>query len=438
MKIEKIKPIPQYILKAIRKRDKQDYPKPEGRSRYYSYLTKNSGELVKVTVAVRHKKDKWYAKQCAVHGIHSKYCFVRDMHFSIFGGYTVGWCREGLKRTEAWYEQGEEWWESYDKYFDPYAPCVNKDYVQSLAAYRYSALDLYNYVDILRYLRTYEAHPIVEYFVKLGLLRFAKSVLLIRRAEKDKDFRKWIAKNRAELSQKHFDVAVILEAYQKKASLSERQKIAERKKEFTHRKDTKEVRLLFASRSKKALYTYLARQNVGVSDYMDYIKACQFLGLDLTEEKHLLPHDFRHWHDIRIDEYHSKKAEIDERERKAFYEKFTAVAEKYMKMQHSKSTGFVAIIAKSPAELIREGETLGHCVGRMGYDQKFAREETLIFFIRDKHAPDVPLVTVEYSPSQKKVLQCYAKGNKTPTEAIQDYVRKIWLPYANRQLRKIA
>lgn len=438
MKIEKIKPIPQYILKAIQKRDKKACPNPESRSRFYSYFTKNDGELVKVTVAVRHKKKEWYAKQCAVHGIHSKYCFVRDMHFSIFGGYTVGWYREGLKRTEAWYEQGKEWWESYDKYFDPYAPCVNKDYVQSLAAYRYSALDLYTYVDILRYLRTYEAHPVVEYFVKLGLLRFAKSVLLIRRAEKDKDFRKWIAKNRAELSQKHFDVAVILEAYQKKASLSERQKIAERKKEFTHRKDTKEVRLLFAIRSEKALYTYLARQNVGVSDYMDYIKACQFLGLDLTEEKHLLPHDFRHWHDIRIDEYHSKRAEIDARKRKELYDRFASVAEKYIKMQHSKSTGFVAIIAKSPAELIREGETLGHCVGRMGYDQKFAREETLIFFIRDKHAPDVPLVTVEYSPSQKKVLQCYAKGNKTPTEAIQDYVRKIWLPYANRQLRKIA
>ena len=87
-----------------------------------------------------------------------------------------------------------------------------------------------------------------------------------------------------ELFQKHFDVAVILVAYQKKASLSERQKIAERKKEFTHRKDTKEVHLLFASRSEKALYTYLARQNVGVSDYMDYIKACQFLGLDLTKK----------------------------------------------------------------------------------------------------------------------------------------------------------
>ena len=190
MKIEKIKPIPQYILKLIRKRDKKDYPKPESRSRYYSYLTKNDGELVKVTVAVRHKKDKWYAKQCAIHGIHSKYCFVRDMNYSYLGGYTVGWYREGLKSNPAWYEKGAEWWESYDEYYDPYAPCVNKEYAQSLAAYRYSALNLYTYLNILPYLRTYEQHPVVEYFVKLGLSDFAKSILLVRRAEKDKDFRK--------------------------------------------------------------------------------------------------------------------------------------------------------------------------------------------------------------------------------------------------------
>ena len=45
MKIEKIKPIPQYILKAIQKRDKKACPNPESRSRFYSYFTKNDGEL---------------------------------------------------------------------------------------------------------------------------------------------------------------------------------------------------------------------------------------------------------------------------------------------------------------------------------------------------------------------------------------------------------
>ena len=90
------------------------------------------------------------------------------------------------------------------------------------------------------------------------------------------------------------------------------------------------------------------------------------------------------------------------------------------------------------ADLIHEGEILNHCVGRMGYDQKFAREETLIFFIRTKEQPDTPLVTVEYSPTQKKVLQCYGDHDSKPTEEILDFVHKKWLPYANKQIKQIA
>ena len=51
MKIEKIKPIPKYIIELIKKRDKHDYPAQNGVTRYYDYLTKNDGELVKITVA---------------------------------------------------------------------------------------------------------------------------------------------------------------------------------------------------------------------------------------------------------------------------------------------------------------------------------------------------------------------------------------------------
>ena len=99
---------------------------------------------------------------------------------------------------------------------------------------------------------------------------------------------------------------------------------------------------------------------------------------------------------------------------------------------------FVTIIAKSPAELINEGEKLHHCVGRMGYDQKFAREETLIFFIRLKNDIDTPLVTIEYSIKNHKVLQCYGDHDSKPSEDILNYVNKVWLPYANRKIKKIA
>ena len=79
MLIEKIKPIPKYIVEKIRKRDAIRYPDPHGNTRFYSYLTKNDGELVKVTVAVRHRYKNWHYKQVAVHGVHSDRCVVKDM-----------------------------------------------------------------------------------------------------------------------------------------------------------------------------------------------------------------------------------------------------------------------------------------------------------------------------------------------------------------------
>jgi hypothetical protein len=94
-------------------------------------------------------------------------------------------------------------------------------------------------------------------------------------------------------------------------------------------------------------------------------------------------------------------------------------------------------IAASPADLIREGDLLSHCVGKMNYGSKMAREETLIFFVRDVLTPDIPFVTVEYSPKQKRVLQCYGYDSKKPDEKVLHYVHKVWQPYANKTLKKL-
>ena len=157
----------------------------------------------------------------------------------------------------------------------------------------------------------------------------------------------------------------------------------------------------------------------------------------MSLDKNRYPHDFKRWHDIRIDEYHSAKAKADKKARRELYNKFKKVANKFMTLQHNKND-FVIVIAKSPSELIKEGNALHHCVGKMGYDQKFAREESLIFFVRNKDSIETPFVTLEYSPTQHKVLQCYADHDSKPDNNVLNFVNKIWLPYANRKLKKIA
>ncbi len=435
MKIEKIKPIPKYIEKKIKSID-TTYP-VRGRTHFYAYLTKNNGELVKITVAVKEKKNKWCCKQVAVHGVHSDKCFVKDMGFTYIGGYSVGWHAEGLTSYKPWYEDGYWGWTN-DKLFDPYAPIVNSEYIlEKFPEYKYSAIDRYMGIQLFKYLRLYEKYPQIEYLTKLGLQRLAFSTQILRLCGKDKKFRKWIANNRQDIIRSSYYISSIIKAYKTSGSIKEIDEFERKKKYFDSTQQIDSVKALVKDELEK-FFDYVETQEISFYSYRDYLDACLYLGLDMSEEKNRYPHDFRRWHNIRIDEYHTAKALNDERERKELFNKFATVAEKYFLLQYDKKSNFISIIAHSPNDLINEGQALGHCVGRMNYDQKFAREESLIFFIRTKEHPDVPLVTVEYSPSQKCVLQCYGKGNKTPDGNVLEFVNKKWLPFANRQIKKLA
>ena len=98
MKIEKIKPIPKYILNLIKKADKQDRLNQNSQKRFYAYLTTNDKELVKVTVAIKNKGKNWYCKQVAIHGVNSKDCFIKDIEYTWIAGYSVGWYEQGLQK----------------------------------------------------------------------------------------------------------------------------------------------------------------------------------------------------------------------------------------------------------------------------------------------------------------------------------------------------
>lgn len=437
MKIDKIKPIPKYIVNRIKATDSKDRTIVPGRTRFYAYLTKNDGELVKVTVAVKQQGKNWFCKQVVVHGIHSDVCFGKDIGYTYLGGYTVGWYDLGLYKNPRWLDC-DGWGFGQDKLFDPYAPLVNKEYVlEHFPEYKYSAVDLYKGCELFKYLRLYEEYPQIEYLMKLGLQNLAMSKQILRLAGKDVKFRKWLAKNRKELSDYKIIIPSVLKAYKTHRPITETNNYIKARNSLTKDRFLKPLAELFKNDLER-FFSYIAEQDISPYSYKDYYNACTYLGLDMSIDKNRYPHNFKHWHDIRTDEYNTAKALKDEQERKELYNKFAAVARKYLGLEYDKKSVYIAIIPQKPSDLINEGELLHHCVGRMGYDQKFAREETLIFFIRAKEQPDIPLVTVEYSPTQKSVLQCYGDHDSKPSEEIMTFVNKKWLPYANRQLKQLA
>ncbi len=437
MKIEKIKPIPKYIIKKIGQMDaKMKYERP-GQTRFYSYFTKNDGELVKVTMGVKMRNKKLFFKQVAVHGIHSEDCFVRDIEYSHIAGYIMGWHDLGISNHIKWFEDGK-WYYAPDKYYDPFAPIVNKEYVlEHFPEYKYSAFDLYTGTDYFKYLRLYEQFPQMEYLMKLGLQNLAMSKQILRLVGKDVKFRRWLSKNKAELCDYNVIVPAVLKAYKTHKPIKTTNNLIKARNSLTKDCFLKPLAELFKDDLEK-FFSYMAEQGINPYSYKDYYNACTYLGLDMSMNKNRYPHNFKLWHDIRTGEYKTAKALKDEEDRKEFYEKFAAVAQKYLGLEYDKKSVYIAIIPQKPSDLVTEGELLHHCVGRMGYDQKFARGETLIFFIRAKEQPNVPLVTVEYSPTQKRILQCYGDHDSKPNEDIMTFVNKKWLPYANRQLTKMA
>ena len=434
MKIDKIKPIPKYIRERIRKLDLKYCPEQKGRTRFYSYLTKNDGELVKVTVAVITRYKTWFCKQVAIRGVDSNHCLVKDMEFHYIAGYQVGWHSEGASKHKPWYEDGK-WYSAMDDYFNPYAHPVNNEYVSAFDEFKYSAYNEFNGDCIIKYLRHYREHPILEMLVKHNLGRFLYSKQIVSKCEKDKAFRRWIIKNAEAATDGKIYISAILKAYKDKISIQTAQSLEVLKKELASGA-FESVKAIIGQDLDK-YKSYLIKQNASNRQYLDYVNACNYLGIDMTEPKNLFPKDFRRWHDIRADEYRTTRALRDAEEKKELYSKFAAVAEKYLPLQRNGKGDYIIVIAKSPADLVEEGNALSHCVGRMNYDQKMLREETLIFFVRKKDAPNVPFVTLEYSLSRKSILQCYGDHDSKPDQSVSTFVNR-WLPYANRKLEKIA
>ena len=430
-----IKPIPKNILNKIKKLDLQEYPKPNGNTRFYKYFTQYRKELCEVVVAVRNHYKNWYCKQVVVHGINTDKVYLKDIGFTM-GFYKVGWYREGISKYPHWTDY--DWGYNDAKYFRINAPIINKEYISKLEKYKYSAVDLYTYADILNYLKFYEKYPKCELLVKAGMSNLATSVQILRLCEKDKNFCKWLYKNKYKASSGYY-ISSIINAYKQNKDIEEVHNFEKFKKQFVQKDNFKNLKTFLKHNEKDKFIKYLIKQNTDGYSYDDYRNACQYLGIDMTIDKNRYPHNFKKWHDIRIDQYHTAKAEKDKQERKALYETFSKVAQKYVSLERLLiKEDYICIIAKSPQQLVYEGEQLNHCVGRMNYDQKFAREETLIFFIRSRLNPNTPLVTLEYSIKTHKVLQCYGEHDTKPSDEILNFVNKKWLPYANRKLRQIA
>lgn len=425
MRASLIKAIPREVKAEIKRLDAIRLElSPRNITRYYSYFDTFGGDLAKVTVAVKShpKTKKTMMKQVTVHDFSDK-AYARDMDYTYIAGYQTYWYNEnnGIKETSPWVA-------IEDKYFNPMSDYVCLERLES-TPYKYSGYKQCSEqgIDVLEYLRTWIAHPKAELLMKAGIGWLCKSKRIINRCEMDKPFIKFIRRNVEYLRANRPSVPTIIRAFRSDMPIANAMFI----EEFytSNSAYMRDIKTVVRENEINHLIAYLEKNNVNKESYADYAHACVFLGIDMADTKNKYPTNFDYWHNMRIDQYYAK---TDSK----MPGRMAEVACKYKTLQYSGMYG--VIIAKSKFDLEREGRLLHHCVGRMNYDVRVAEEKSLIFFIRKAEDLNMPYVTLEYSLSQKKVVQCYGEHDSKPTQDVLDFVYNKWQPYATEQLEQVA
>lgn len=299
-----------------------------------------------------------------------------------------------------------------------------------------------NSINMIDYIKLYRKEPIVETFMKLRLFRFFENLKSITFANENKTFRKWLYANYEECQGMAFQT--VRNAFKKNpnGSVSDyynslMYRIECGKILAIHDKEIYEYALKFASQEK--IREYLEENNINTSSYFDYLKACQWLQLDFNDTKIMFPKDFQVYHDEYTRQYSEWKTERDkeiaEKNAKAISKRMLETANKYC-MYTYRDDDYLVLLATSKVELINEGSKLKHCVGRMNYDERQARGESMICFVRHANDPTNPYVTVELGLNDFKVRQCYGHHDSKPNEETLNFVHNIWLPACNKARKK--
>lgn len=84
---------------------------------------------------------------------------------------------------------------------------------------------------------------------------------------------------------------------------------------------------------------------------------------------------------------------------------------------------YLVKLISSPQELIEEGEKMCSCVA--SYLNRILDNQALIFSIREKESPTIPIVTVQYDIDRKTVVQYKARYNESLEDNLMELLQ-IW------------
>lgn len=379
------------------------------------------GQLLERIFALRKKKKK-IIHQEVIRYFEDGRIYYKNLRLT-FGGYRATW-----PDTRKWYYDSFNYEPNEIFYYTSYhfnIGALNQftfdDVLKLRPEYKYCAWQGYN--SFIDFAIEYNKCPYVEMLNKLGLKRFIGYKTIEKKLNEDKTFRKFLFKNAKEINDKYLDSKQVMKMYNHNVSIEQVVKDKEYQRLLSSW-EFKEFKKDNPNMDMRKLSDYICDKKISLSTYNDFLTAVKYLHLDLTQEKNVYPHEFMKWHDFYTEQYHAIKD-------KAVDNGIKAVAEKYKPILKNMDN-IVMMFPTETNDFINEGEKLHHCVGRMGYNEKMAKGDSLIIFVRKKEEVNTPFLTLEYDPKQKKVLQFYGDHDSTPDEVYKNLIYNKWLPKVKR------
>lgn len=180
---------------------------------------------------------------------------------------------------------------------------------------------------------------------------------------------------------------------------------------------------------------YLDENAVNAIEYLDYIRQCEELQLDLDDKKIRYPRIFIIAHATASEAVAELRAKQEEERNREKIEQFKERIEAAFPDGYEwHGDGLIIRPALLPSELRQEGNAMHHCVAR--YDDHVIRGDSFIIFIRQETEPDKSFVTMEVSQDFKRMYQIRAKANRDPAPEVRATAEE-WLKEYKKNQKKL-
>ena len=222
--------------------------------------------------------------------------------------------------------------------------------------------------DTMSYIRAYREHPGLERLAKLGFGYLWDDKLIYRLGyEKSRKLMSFLKNNREYVINKKPNYGWISKAIGMNMTAIQYE-FLERTSELSYKFGTRGYE--YDAKLIDEMWIYILKQASEIDTYYDYVDACKKLGMNIHDRGVLFPRNLAESHD-RVAEM------LDEKENKVTNIGIKKAFEILMPL--IENTGeFQLVLPKSSTDLIRWGDKLHCCVGKMGYGAKMAKGDTII------------------------------------------------------------